>query len=83
MRTQQLSANGPIVSALGLGCMGMSEFYGPIDQIEAIKTLERAVELGITHFDTADIYGFGHSRNTASHVLGRKLQRSFHHLNTR
>lgn len=70
MRTQQLSANGPIVSALGLGCMGMSEFYGPVDELEAIKTLERAVELGITHFDTADVYGFGHNEE----LIGRTLK---------
>ncbi|MBY0502232.1 MAG: aldo/keto reductase [Alphaproteobacteria bacterium] len=70
MRKQQLSANGPIVSALGLGCMGMSEFYGPIDEMEAVKTLERAVELGVTHFDTADIYGFGHNEE----LLGKTLK---------
>lgn len=47
------------VSAIGLGCMGMSEFYGPADRDEALATLERAVELGVTHFDTADMYGRG------------------------
>ncbi|GAA4350286.1 aldo/keto reductase [Angustibacter luteus] len=45
------------VSALGLGCMGMSEFYGTTDEPEAVRTLERAVDLGVTFFDTADMYG--------------------------
>lgn len=45
------------VSAVGLGCMGMAEFYGPGDDTESIETILRAVELGVTHFDTADVYG--------------------------
>src|SRR5918997_4881850 len=45
------------VSALGLGCMGMSEFYGTADETEAIATVHRALELGVTFFDTADMYG--------------------------
>ena len=55
METRRL---GPLeVSALGLGCMGMSEFYGPTDEAESIATLHRALELGITLLDTADMYG--------------------------
>ena len=47
------------VSALGLGCMGMSEFYGATDEAEAIATLHRALDLGVTLLDTADVYGMG------------------------
>ncbi|MFC1429636.1 aldo/keto reductase [Streptacidiphilus sp. N1-3] len=54
-----LGTNGPVVGIQGLGCMGMSEFYGETDTAEALATLDRALELGVTLFDTADIYGNG------------------------
>ncbi|MDR9875298.1 aldo/keto reductase [Pseudomonas allii] len=58
MHTRQLGTHGPLVSAIGLGCMGMSDFYTPgSDTREAIATLHRALELGINLLDTADIYG--------------------------
>jgi aryl-alcohol dehydrogenase-like predicted oxidoreductase len=57
MKTRRLGKNGPTISALGLGCMGMSEFYGPTDEAESIATIHRALELGITYLDTADVYG--------------------------
>ncbi|RKE18955.1 aldo/keto reductase [Streptomyces sp. TLI_171] len=59
METTRLGTAGPVVGVQGLGCMGMSEFYGPTDTEEALATLERALELGVTLFDTADIYGSG------------------------
>jgi aryl-alcohol dehydrogenase-like predicted oxidoreductase len=57
MLQRRLGKNGPAVSAIGLGCMGMSEFYGDTDEAESLATLERALELGINFFDTADVYG--------------------------
>jgi aryl-alcohol dehydrogenase-like predicted oxidoreductase len=57
MRTRTLGSQGLRVSAEGLGCMGMSEFYGQADEDEAIATIQRALELGVTLLDTADMYG--------------------------
>jgi aryl-alcohol dehydrogenase-like predicted oxidoreductase len=68
MRTRTLG-NGLVVSAQGLGCMGMSEFYGPGDDTESISTIHRAIELGVTFLDTADMYG----PFTNEELLGRAL----------
>ena len=59
MKRRKLGRQGPEVSTLGLGCMGMSEFYGPRDEAESVATIHRAVELGINFLDTADVYGMG------------------------
>ena len=59
MKTRQLGKSGLKVSALGLGCMGMSEFYGPGDEAEALATIHRALDLGVNLLDTADMYGLG------------------------
>ena len=57
METRRLGSQGLETSAIGLGCMGMSEFYGRADETEAIRTIHRALELGVTFLDTADMYG--------------------------
>jgi aryl-alcohol dehydrogenase-like predicted oxidoreductase len=59
LQQRTLGRSGPLVSSLGLGCMGMSEFYGARDDAESIATIHRAIQLGITFLDTADVYGYG------------------------
>ncbi|QCG98627.1 aldo/keto reductase [Azospirillum sp. TSA2s] len=63
------------VSEIGLGCMGMSEFYGPTDDAQSLATLERALELGVTHYDTADMYGSGHNESLLARFLAGKRDR--------
>jgi aryl-alcohol dehydrogenase-like predicted oxidoreductase len=71
MDTRQLG--GLAVSAIGLGCMGMSEFYGPVDEQEAIATIHRALELGVTLLDTADMYGpFTNEELVGRAIRGRR-----------
>ncbi|PWC82055.1 aldo/keto reductase [Azospirillum sp. TSH100] len=63
------------VSEIGLGCMGMSEFYGPTDDSQSLATLEKAFELGVTHYDTADMYGSGHNESLLARFLAGKRDR--------
>jgi aryl-alcohol dehydrogenase-like predicted oxidoreductase len=75
METRRLGTRALEVSALGLGCMGMSEFYGTTDEAEAIATIHRALELGITFLDTADVYGMGaNERLVGKAIQGRRDQ---------
>ena len=61
MITRQLGSTGPLVSAIGLGCMGMSGVYGPADEPESIATIRAALDAGITLLDSGDYYGMGHN----------------------
>jgi aryl-alcohol dehydrogenase-like predicted oxidoreductase len=75
MRTRLLGSQGLAVSALGLGCMGMSEFYGTGSEAESIATIHRALDLGITFLDTADMYGpFTNERLVGRAIRGRRDQ---------
>ena len=61
MITRSLGTNGPVVSAIGLGCMGMSDFYGPADDAESIATVHAALDAGVVLLDSGDFYGSGHN----------------------
>jgi len=69
MQQRQLGRSGFEVSALGFGCMAMSDFYGPRDEREALATIHRAIERGVNFFDTANIYGLGRNEE----LVGRAI----------
>jgi aryl-alcohol dehydrogenase-like predicted oxidoreductase len=75
MDMRRLAHGGPAVSAIGLGCMGMSGSYGPAEDAGSLRTLERALALGITLFDTAELYGEGHNETLLGPFVRRHLDR--------
>ncbi|TAM90124.1 aldo/keto reductase, partial [bacterium] len=75
MKQRALGSQGLIVSELGLGCMGMSEFYGAADEVESIATIHRALELGITLLDTADMYGVGENERLVGRAIRSRRDR--------
>ena len=77
MQQRRLGRGGPNVSALGLGCMGMSEFYGSTDDAESIRTIRRALDLGMTFLDTADMYGAGHNEELVGKAIAAKRDEVF------
>src|SRR5213080_2454307 len=75
MQQRRLGREGPMVSSLGLGCMGMSEFYGPTDEVESLATIHRALDLGIDFLDTADVYGpYTNEQLVGQAIAGRRDQ---------
>jgi aryl-alcohol dehydrogenase-like predicted oxidoreductase len=72
MKTRELGNSGLRVSMIGLGCMGMSEFYGPSDEAESLATLNHALDVGMTFWDTADMYGVGANERLLAKVLAER-----------
>ncbi|HVA28260.1 MAG TPA: aldo/keto reductase [Candidatus Baltobacteraceae bacterium] len=77
MKQHKLGARGPRVSALGLGCMGMSEFYGARDDAQSIATIQHAIDLGVTMIDTADMYGAGSNERLVGKAIAGRRDRVF------
>lgn len=74
MKQRHIGKNGPLVSAIGLGCMGMSMGYGPGDDFQSINVIHRAIDLGVTLIDTADMYGWGHNEE----LIGKAIKEQRH-----
>lgn len=69
METRRLGEGGPEVSAIGLGCMGMSDYYGPADEGESISTIREAIDRGVTLLNTGDFYGMGHNETLIARAI--------------
>ena len=72
MKHRELGKNGLVVSAIGLGCMGMSQSYGPGDEDESIRTIHRALDIGVTFLDTAAVYGLGENERLVGRALSAR-----------
>jgi aryl-alcohol dehydrogenase-like predicted oxidoreductase len=77
MQQRRLGEDGPLVSAIGLGCMGMSDFYGPADDAESIATIQEAVDLGVNLLNTGDFYGMGHNELLVRRAIEGRRDRVF------
>ena len=77
MEQRQLGKGGPMVSAIGLGCMGMSDFYGPADETESIATIHEAIDRGVTLLNTGDFYGMGHNEMLIRRAIEGRRDRVF------
>src|SRR6478609_10834154 len=77
MPRRPLGRTGKTISAIGLGCMGMSEFYGPRDNAESTRVIHRSLELGIDFLDTADAYGNGENEKLVGNAIRDRRDKAF------
>ncbi|MEU4829514.1 aldo/keto reductase [Streptosporangium sp. NPDC023615] len=77
MNRRHIGRGGPEVSAIGLGCMGMSEFYGTADESESVAVVHRALDLGVNFLDTADMYGSGHNEELVGRAISGRRDEVF------